>query len=422
MDKMEAVLGEIKTGIEGIVAEQKNTSAKFIDLERDSKGMGDMVKTLDGRIVEIEKYLLERKAGVGVSLPGVNEGKQKFSFAKAMVGTYFQSVGQSHMWKDIKGEFELEVLSQATKKALDTGTSGSGGGYVIPQEYVAEIIELLRAKTTVIQAGATVLEGLNGSPVRIPKQTGAGTVYWVGQNSTVTASDATFGEVQLTPKTMAMRTQFSNLLNILSNPAIETLIRNDFAKQAALELDRVALRGSGSSNQPTGIVNISGIGSYAIGTNGGDYTRQDALKHMGVVDDANALDGKLGFITNPKVRRVLMNERIAQYSGQTSGAYTMLPISLEQLKNMLGYDMFTSTQIPVNLTKGTSSDCAEVYFGNWQELIIGMWGAMEILATNVGGNAWTQNAIEVRLVQNVDIQVRHKESFAVCADARTNNA
>ncbi|MFO0767593.1 MAG: hypothetical protein U0231_12620 [Nitrospiraceae bacterium] len=63
--------------------------------------------------------------------------------------------------------------------------------------------------------------------------------------------------------------------------------------------------------------------------------------------------------------------------------------------------------------KGSSTDCTEVYFGNWADLIIGQWGGVEILATNVGGNAWAQNAIEVQLVQNVDVQVRHKASSSV---------
>ena len=92
------------------------------------------------------------------------------------------------------------------------------------------------------------------------------------------------------------------------------------------------------------------------------------------------------------------------------------------LKNALEYDIFTSTQIPANLVKGSSTDCTEVYFGNFEELLIGQWGAVEILATNIGGNAWAQNAIEIRLIANVDIQIRHPQSFVYCADARVVNA
>ena len=118
----------------------------------------------------------------------------------------------------------------------------------------------------------------------------------------------------------------------------------------------------------------------------------------------------------------MKNERIAQFSGQTTGEYVQYPLTNAALAKSLDYPIFTTTQIPATLVKGSSSDCAEVYFGNFEELLIGMWGPMEILATNIGGNAWAQNAIEVRLIRNVDIAVRHGQSFALCSDARTNNA
>ena len=226
----------------------------------------------------------------------------------------------------------------------------------------------------------------------------------------------------MTPKTMAIRAQYSNLLGLLSNPNMENIVRRDFLKVCALELDRVALRGLGVSGQPLGLNGTAGIGTYAIGVNGGDLTRQDMLKIAGVVEDQNALGGKLAFIVSPKAKRVLKNERIAQFSGQTIGSYVNPSLSDEGLAGVLGYPVYTTTQIPVNLTKGSSTDCSEVYFGNFEELLIGIWGSIEILATNIGGNAWAQNAIEIRLIQNVDTQVRHGQSFVLCSDARIVNA
>jgi hypothetical protein len=51
-----------------------------------------------------------------------------------------------------------------------------------------------------------------------------------------------------------------------------------------------------------------------------------------------------------------------------------------------------------------------VYFANWADVLIGVWGNLEILATNVGGNAWVQNAMEIRMIMNVDVTVRNLES------------
>jgi HK97 family phage major capsid protein len=407
---------EIRKGVSGMIAGQKEQGAIIEE-------QGAKIKEHAEQLTRVETYLKDRKflaTGRGVDLPGLEAEKSAFSLVKAMVGASLQAMGQSNAW--VNAGFEKEVLDQTTKKAMDTGTAGAGGGYVVPVQYSNEIIQLLRAKARVIQAGATVLDGLVGSPVMVPKQTASGTVYWIGQNpgGGITLSDGTFGNVQMTPKTMAMRTQFSNLLNILSNPRMEQLMREDFAKVSALELDRVALRGSGSSNQPLGVNGVAGLQSLAIGTNGGTYTFDTAAQAMMLLDSANALDGKLGFITHPRAHWKMRRERIPQFSGDTAGAYVVPPIiSSSLLNDMLGAPMFSTTQLPINLTKGSSTDCTEVYCGDWSQLLVGIWGNLEILATNIGGNAWAQNAMEVRLIYNVDIQVRHGESFALCNDART---
>lgn len=294
-------------------------------------------------------------------------------------------------------------------------------GLSSPPKYLSEqFIEVLRANSVVYRAGATELADLTGKPVTIPRQISSGSVTWLGENTTIPLSDPSFGQVQLTPKTMAMRNQYSRLMDILSNPKAMDLIQRDFAKTAALELDRAALRGSGTSNQPTGVVNTAGILSYAIGANGGPLTIDDLYGMIGALEDANAMGGKLALITNAKALRKLKKQRIANYSGQTDGSYVVQPLLTDEaLSAAIGLTCLTTTQLPTNLTKGSSTDCTEVYLANWEELLIGTWGGIEILATNVGGNAWTQNAIEVRLVQNVDFQVRHPQSFVVCADART---
>ena len=164
-------------------------------------------------------------------------------------------------------------------------------------------------------------------------------------------------------------------------------MRKDFTKVCALELDRVALRGLCVSGQPLGLNGIAGIGTYAICVIGGDLPRQDMLRIAGVVEDQNAITGKLAFITHPKIKRVLKNERIAQFSGQTVGSYVNPSLSDEGLAGVLGYPVYTTTQIPVNLTKGSSTDCAEVYFGNFEEMLIGSGDHLRF---------WKQTSVEMR--------------------------
>lgn len=401
IDMSAETLQIIKTGVERMLTKQHEQEA---------------------RLTGIEGYIKERKGtGLGLLLPGASQGKRKVDIVKVALAQTLMKEGRKDAWDLVGGTYEKDVVEQATRKAIDSGTAGSGGGFVIPSEYLSEeFIETLRANSVLFRAGATELRDLTGKPVRIPRQIASGSVYWIGENSTINLSDPSFGAVDLTPKTMAMRNQYSRLMDILANPKALDLIQRDMAKAAALELDRAGLRGSGTSNQPTGIVNVSGIGSYAIGTNGGSLSVDDLYGMIGVLEDANAMSGKVALITHPKALRKLKKQRIAQFSGDTGGEYVVQPLLTDDaLSKAIGLPCLTTTQIPTNLTKGTSTDCSEVYLANWEELLVGMWGGIEILATNVGGNAWAQNAIEVRLVQNVDFQVRHTQSFVVCADART---
>ena len=373
------------------------------------KGMSDRVderlNAFDVRMAELEKVSKPRK----VELAGLEDEKQSFSFLRAI------NAIRSGNWGG--AGFEKEIFDNTRMRAMSAGTD-SAGGYIVPTVFVNELIEMLRAESVVNALGATVLSGLTGSPVEIPKQTGGATAYWVAENADITASDLTLGQVSLTPKAVAAIVKLSNRLLNLSNPSAEAMVRRDVAQSLALAIDLAALRGTGSGSQPTGIANTSGINTVAIGTNGGNFTFDYAADMVDELAKDNAAKGKLGFAMHPTIAKKLKKTRIPQYSGDTGGEWIMLPMSDSNLADALGYGFKLTTQIPVNLTKGSSSDCSEVYFGNWQELLIGEWGGLEIMASNETSDAFQKNQTWVRVIQEVDIAVRHAESFCLLNDAR----
>lgn len=379
--------------------------------------------------IAVDELRGNRKSQVGkmlaagqLSVGGYSDEGDDF-FGKVLQAAALKATGfapHEALKKAGLNSYGVDAVMHSTQKAIDTGTGGSGGGFVVEPAYLNKFIELLRAKLVVTRAGATMLTGLNGSPAMIPKQLTSASVSWVGENATIPLSDASFGQISMTPKTVAGRAQYSNLLHILSNPGVEGIIRDDFARVVATELDRVALRGSGASNQPLGLIGFSGVQPFAFGTNGGTLDIDALYALIGLLEDSNAMSDKLALVTSPKGLRKLKKLRIANYSGQTDGSYMLPPLLTDEaLSRAIGLTCLTTTQIPTNLVKGSSSDCTEIYLGNWSELLIAQWGNIEVLATNIGGNAWAQNAIEVRLVMNVDIQTRHPQSFVYSADART---
>ena len=157
----------------------------------------------------------------------------------------------------------------------------------------------MRDRLAVAELGATFLGGLVGD-VSIPKRTGTATAYWFGadDSDSVTESTGTIGTVTMTPKTVGALSKFSHLMNLQSTPDIEQLIRADFVALLADAIDTAAINGSGSSNQPTGILNTSGIGSVAGGTNGLAPTLDHLLDLKKEVAVDNADVASCGYLTN----------------------------------------------------------------------------------------------------------------------------
>ena len=211
----------------------------------------------------------------------------------------------------------------------------------------------MRDRLAVAELGATFLGGLVGD-VSIPRRTGIATAYWFGadDSDSVTESTGTIGTVTMTPKTVGALSKFSHLMNLQSTPDIEQLIRADFVALLADAIDTAAINGSGSSNQPTGILNTTGIGSVAGGTNGLapmlDYLLD--LKQEVAVDNAGV--ASCGYLTNAKSSPFLPKPRIRKAS--TSSALMELNLAVARLQGGVLRSATTSPQTPRRVLGPTS--------------------------------------------------------------------
>lgn len=298
------------------------------------------------------------------------------------------------------------------------GTSGSGSEFVQTDVLAGEMIHLLRAQMLVVNLGARMMSGLVGD-VAIPRQISGATGYWVGENAAITDTEATFDQVTLSPKTVGALSTVSRQMLMQTSADMEAVIRQDLTLAAAQAIDAAAITGAGASGEPTGILNTTGIGSVAIGTNGGALTIDQIIDLRKTVAKANALRGRLAFLTNPDVTGTL--QKLKSTTGQYlwdddvdgSSAIAGVPGMIK------GYKVGESTHVPNNLTKGTGTNLSAVIFGNFSDLLIGEWGAMEVVV-NPYGTGFANGQIQVRVMHMVDVAVRHAASFAAVTDAITN--
>lgn len=291
---------------------------------------------------------------------------------------------------------------------LLVGTPTAGGNLVATELLGSSFIDLLVNEMVMMQIGATMLTDLQGN-IAIPRATGGATTYWVAENGGPTESQQAFDQVALTPKTVGAYVDYSRRLLLQSSIAVEAFIRMDVARQIALGIDLAAINGSGSSNQPRGVLNTSGIGSVAGGTNGLAPTWDHIVGLETAVANSNAPSGSRAYLTNTKVRgKLKLTQKFTGTNGQ----------EIWQGGELNGSPARVSNQVPSTLTKGTSAGvCSAIAYGNWRDLIIAMWGGLDVLMDPyTGGIAGTKRVVAL---QDVDVNVRYPVSFSAMLDALT---
>lgn len=300
------------------------------------------------------------------------------------------------------------------RRDLMVGTSTAGGHLVATELLAGSYISTLDVMPQVIALGATTLPNLTGN-VAIPRMTSGTAPAWLAsEGATFTETQPAFDQVTLTPKDIATMTDLSRRLLQQSTPAADQLVRSDLARRISAGIDRAAVAGTGTSGQPLGILGTAGIGSVAGGTNGLAPNWNNVTKLIQEVGIDNALTGKLGFLTNASVAATLLRTEKAA----STGMFIWEAGRDGSEGTVAGYRAAVSNNVPSNLTKGTASGiCSAMIFGNWSDLLIGMWGGIDLTIDPYTFSS--SGALRITAAATVDIAVRHPESFAAIQDVLT---
>ena len=340
-----------------------------------------------------------RSADVTSNDVGLSQKEVKrFSFVRAL--NYLANPGDQSARRE--AEFEIEVGQAASKqyerssngivvpnevlrRDLNVGTATAGGNLVDDVLLSGSFIDLLRNRLALADAGMTTLTGINGN-ISIPKQGSSATAYWVGEGSSPTESQQTIEQVNLSPKTCGAFVDYSRKLLLQSSIDVEQMVRDDLARVLALELDRVGLNGSGSSNQPLGIINTTGIGTQTITTFG------TFAEYIGMETDvavANADAGSLRYIINASARGALKSTEKATNTG------------------MFVYENDEINGYPVTVTNQLANN--DALFGDFSQLIMAMWSGLDLTVDPYAGA--TAGTVRIIALQDVDFAVKQPGAF-----------
>lgn len=153
------------------------------------------------------------------------------------------------------------------KRDLTVGTN-TQIGYTVATD-VGQMIPYLQPRLMAVELGATMLTGLT-SNVDFPRNDAIATATWEGETDANAETNPTVDRIQLTPNRLGAFIDYSKQLLLQSTISVDAFVTRQLSRSIAIALDTAALNGSGASNQPTGILNTTGIGNVPIGTNGGD--------------------------------------------------------------------------------------------------------------------------------------------------------
>lgn len=291
-------------------------------------------------------------------------------------------------WQRWQADFAPKALS----------TAEPGGGYLVPDELSAQVIDLMRSTTPIFQAGARVVP-MTASTLDIARITGDPTAAWKAEAAAITASDVTLDRVRFTARTLPVLVKVTREL-AEDAPNLGDVVKRAIGGAIGVEVTRVALRGSGTAPEPRGIRNQTGVTLTALGANGGPATHDVLIDEAKNVQLGNVTPNAL--IWHPRTSAALAKTK------DTTNQYVPFPEALKDISR------FPTTVLPTNIVKGTSTNATEIYTGAFSQLLIGMRTALrvELLRERFADSGEFAFLAWMR----ADVQLEHGAAFSVVTD------
>lgn len=319
----------------------------------------------------------------------------------------FAALGTKN-WKLAPFEYEeIQKHVEFQQKTMQAGDF-SGGGSLIPPQYIAELIEFLRPEMITDRLGVRILTGLTGSPILIPKLTAGASYYWVAPESTaITASEQKTGRIELQPKKVAALVKMSRELVTLSNPAVEATTRTDIIRSLQEGIDTAFFQGIGSSGQPLGLSNwvpaILDAGGTWSGNGADDYKDLNILKDLRKkLGNANALRGNIQWAMN-----VESWESVDRLVDGNKRPFLQVDPADGFRATLLGFPARMSTLVAP--TSGTGLN--RIYLGNWEDALIAIWNQIQIETSTEAATAFQNDELWIKATALVDVGIRRNVSF-----------
>ena len=283
--------------------------------------------------------------------------------------------------------FEKRVITKATAGANTTATD------------VRQVIDFVQQEAVFPKLGVTQFSGLSSS-FMIPRGTNDVTTSFLALDGStaITESTPTLSNTILNPRSLASIVQVSHKFIVQSSVDAEAWLKRLMATSIANKLDYAIFDGSGSSNQPDGILNVSGIGQVDYGA---APTYAKILDTIALLPASNHKLSSCNWVINPADMAVLAST--VKVAGEPD---FLLDLDVDGTTGRVGY----MAGFPVYVDKNISA--TEYLFGDFSNYGLGFFGSMEMAVDHEYDFA--KGNIAIRTIQDFDGSVLTNSGFARC--------
>lgn len=275
------------------------------------------------------------------------------------------------------------VPGAALARALDAGTAGAGAELVSDAD-VTGFAGALRARTVIGEAGATMLEGLRGD-ASVPTMTEGAAASWLSDGGAVGNSAPILAPGTITPKTIAASIPVSRRMLLQGSPDVAALVAADLVAAIGAELDRAALGASADPNAPDGLMQAIAAARFAWQLQGTVPALEEILALVEGVHTANAQSPAI--VASPSFATAAREIDAGGAPALRDGRIADLPA-------------FVTSALPAG----------EMIVGGFSDLVIGMWGGLDLRID--AGTGAARDARIMRAFLDVGFLIRRTSSFA----------
>jgi HK97 family phage major capsid protein len=324
-------------------------------------------------------------------------------------------IGLAHMrWngRDKAVEFiENRFHDDMVTRALNVSVVAEGGA-LIPQDFLPDLIELLRARV-VVRAAMPMSIGMPMGNMTIPRLAGGATAGYQGELDDIALSEEAFDDLDLAAKKLTAMVPVSNDLLRRAPIGVEGIVRDDLVQTVARREDIAFLRGDGTGKSPIGFRTLVLPAHLIVIPAGGNL---DAVVAGLAAMKLALINGMSRMLRPTWYFAATVEEFIRTRRDQVGGFYYKDEMSRGTLD---GYPFYSTQQIPTNLGAGNGS---EIYLVDMADAVLADTMNVQVDASDQAAyygtdakvvSSYQRDQTLFRVISEHDFNMRHLQSLAV---------